>query len=42
MRMTDSVVQYILSLLEEEHGSAEFRRNELAETMGCVPARLAM
>ena len=27
MRMTDNVVQYILSLLEAEHGSAEFRRN---------------
>ena len=36
MKMTDSVVQYILSLLEAEHGSAEFRRNELAETIGCV------
>ena len=41
MRMTDSVVQYILSLLEEEHGSAEFRRNELAETMGCVPSQIS-
>ena len=41
MRMTDSVVQYILSLLEEEHGSAEFRRKELAETMGCVPSQIS-
>ena len=41
MRMTERVVQYILSLLEEEHGSAEFRRNELAETMGCVPSQIS-
>lgn len=41
MRMTDSVVQYILSLLEEEHGSAEFRRNELAEVIGCVPSQIS-
>lgn len=41
MRMTDNVVQYILSLLEAEHGSAEFRRNELAETMGCVPSQIS-
>ena len=41
MKMTDSVVQYILSLLEAEHGSAEFRRNELAETIGCVPSQIS-
>lgn len=41
MRMTDSVVNYILSLLESEHGCAEFRRNELAETIGCVPSQIS-
>ena len=41
MKMTDSVVQYNLSLLEAEHGSAEFRRNELAETIGCVPSQIS-
>lgn len=40
MRISDLVAQYIIDMLEENDGGAEIRRNELAETLGCVPSQI--
>lgn len=40
MRMSDLVAQYIMEMLEEQNGSAEIRRNELAGNLGCVPSQI--
>lgn len=40
MRISDLVTQKILELLNAQNGSAEIRRNELAETLGCVPSQI--
>lgn len=40
MRMSDLVAKYILEMLEEQDGSAEIRRNELAGSLGCVPSQI--
>ena len=36
MRISDSVANYILQMLNDENGIAEIQRNELANTLGCV------
>ena len=40
MRMSDLVAQYITQLLDEQNGSAEIQRNELAGNLGCVPSQI--
>lgn len=40
MRMSDLVAQYILKILEQQNGSAEIQRNELAGNLGCVPSQI--
>ncbi len=40
MRMSDLVAGRILELLNSQNGTAEIRRNELAETLGCVPSQI--
>lgn len=40
MKMSDLVAQYILEMLEEQNGSAEIQRNELAGSLGCVPSQI--
>lgn len=40
MRISDLVSQKILELLQEQNGTAEIRRNELAEALGCVPSQI--
>ena len=40
MRISDSVANYILALLEEDDGCTEIQRNELAGTLGCVPSQI--
>ncbi len=41
MRISDYVANYILGLLEEnEDESVEIKRNELANTIGCVPSQI--
>ena len=40
MRMSDLVAQYITQMLDEQNGSAEIQRNELAENLGCVPSQI--
>lgn len=41
MRISDLVAQYIIDMLEENNGGAEIKRNELAETIGCVPSQIS-
>lgn len=40
MRMSDLVAQYIMHMLDEQNGSAEIQRNELAGNLGCVPSQI--
>ena len=40
MRISDSVANYILQMLNEEGGIVEIQRNELANTFGCVPSQI--
>lgn len=40
MRISDSVAKYILDLLNQENGTAEIQRNELANYLGCVPSQI--
>ena len=40
MRMSDLVAQYIMQMLDEQNGSAEIQRNELAGKLGCVPSQI--
>lgn len=40
MRMSDIVASYILSMLDEQDGNAEIKRNELASSLGCVPSQI--
>ena len=40
MRISDLVTRSIMELLDEQNGEAEIRRNELANTLGCVPSQI--
>ena len=40
MRMSDLVAKHILDMLEQQSGTAEIQRNELAGTLGCVPSQI--
>ena len=40
MRISDSVANYILNLLNQENGTAEIQRNELASYLGCVATEI--
>lgn len=40
MKMSDLVAKYILEMLEEQNGTAEIQRNELAGNLGCVPSQI--
>lgn len=40
MRISDIVAKYILDMLDTSDGQAEIQRNELAETIGCVPSQI--
>ena len=40
MRISDLVARYIMDMLDENDGGAEIKRNELAETIGCVPSQI--
>ena len=40
MRISDSVANYILELLNSANGIAEIQRNELASLLGCVPSQI--
>jgi transcriptional regulator CtsR len=40
MRMSDIVAKYIIEMLDEQDGTAEIQRNELAGNLGCVPSQI--
>ncbi|MBQ1546212.1 MAG: CtsR family transcriptional regulator [Clostridia bacterium] len=43
MRMSDLIAQYIINMLEEDDSddpSATIKRNELAQSIGCVPSQI--
>lgn len=40
MRISDSVANYILGLLDQAEGIAEIQRNELAGFLGCSPSQI--
>ena len=40
MRISDSVANYIMEMLNEADGIAEIQRNELANILGCVPSQI--
>lgn len=40
MRISDSVANYIIELLNQAGGIAEIQRNELAGFLGCVPSQI--
>lgn len=40
MRISDIVASYIQNMLDESDGNAEIRRNELADSIGCVPSQI--
>ena len=40
MRISDLVASYILDMLDQSNGNAEIRRNELADSIGCVPSQI--
>ncbi len=40
MRISDSVANYIMQMLNEADGIAEIQRNELAGLLGCVPSQI--
>jgi len=40
MNISDLITQRILQLMEEQNGIAEIQRNELANTIGCVPSQI--
>ena len=40
MRISDEVAAYIMNMLEEADGIAEIQRNELANSLGCVPSQI--
>lgn len=40
MSISDIVANYLLRLIDDAGGDAEIQRNELANTIGCVPSQI--
>ncbi|NLO46424.1 MAG: CtsR family transcriptional regulator [Clostridiales bacterium] len=40
MSLSNSIAEMIMALLESEDGYAEIQRNELAQSLGCVPSQI--
>ena len=40
MKITDMIAASILAALEDQDGTAEIQRNELASRLGCVPSEI--
>lgn len=40
MSMTDTITDMIKELLEEQGGTTQIQRNEMAEELGCVPSQI--
>ena len=41
MKVTDMIAAAILAALENQDGTAEIQRNELASRLGCVPSQIS-
>lgn len=41
MKITDLIVSRILALMDQQEGTAEIQRNELASLIGCVPSQIS-
>ena len=40
MNISNHIAQLILDMIEQDGGSAEMKRNDLAQTIGCVPSQI--
>ncbi len=40
MNISDQIADAILSLMENHEGTAQIKRNELAQQLGCVPSQI--
>lgn len=40
MNLSNSIAEMIMALLDRDDGYAEIQRNELAQTLGCVPSQI--
>lgn len=40
MKLTDLIAQFILQMIEQDGGTTDIQRNELAGRMGCVPSQI--
>ena len=40
MKISDIIENFLKELIEEENGEANFRRNELASRLNCVPSQI--
>ena len=40
VNISNTIAQLIMDMLEAEGGIAEMQRNELAQTVGCVPSQI--
>ena len=40
MKLSDGIEKFIIGLLNEQSGTAEIGRNELAQNFGCVPSQI--
>ena len=40
MRLSDMITNLILETMEQENGTAEIQRNEMASRIGCVPSQI--
>lgn len=40
MKISEAIAREILSILEEQHGTAEIKRNDFASKLGCVPSQI--
>lgn len=41
MKLSDIIAEAIMDILEEEGGTAQIQRNELAGRIGCVPSQIS-
>lgn len=40
MRLSDMIANLIMETMEQENGTAEIQRNEMASRIGCVPSQI--
>jgi transcriptional regulator CtsR len=40
MNISDHIAEAIFAMLEDQGGTAQIKRNELAQQLGCVPSQI--